>query len=163
QRPIFIHRTPNQLVRFPQWEDADHVLAIVQEISNTGGITKVTYTLERIPLDGSPRTTILEDVLAFGLSPDRKRVVYVNLTDQPGETLDAMDLAGGGNQTTLVGLDQNLNPFNSPRFSPDGAKIAFTSADQTGARAPFELVAASAGGRDAAPLPDGLPEDAWTI
>ena len=162
QHAVFTHDTPNQIVRYPQWEDAGHILAIVMEIANTGGTTNVTYVLERIDAATGQRTRLLNDVLAFGLAPDGKHAVYAKLSPQTGETLNSIEI-GGETDVTLVGIDQNLSPFNSPRYSPDGTKIAFASADQTGARANLEYVTAAGFGRDPAPPFDGLPEDIWTI
>lgn len=173
QRAVFTHAQPNQLVRFPQWEDNEHVLAVVQELSTVNNVTSVVYTLERIDAASGERTKVLENVLAFALSPDGKMLVYAKLAPQSGETLETQPLAGGGGQT-LVPVSENLNPFNSPRFSPDGTQIAFASADQTGARAPAGVRyvtlrrtgaddAWRQGGGAAAMLLDGLPEDIWTV
>jgi len=63
--------------------------------------------------------------------------------------------AGTGASRTLVGLDQNLAPFNAPRYSPDGSKIAFASADQTGARANTQYVSARGFGPPQRPSRDG--------
>jgi hypothetical protein len=163
---VFTHDTPNQLVRFPQWEDAGHIIAIVQEITQTSGATNVAYTLERIDVATGRRTAMLKDVLAFGLSPDRKSAVYARLEAQTGETLNVLDLTAAPDAAasrTLIGLDQNLAPFNAPRYSPDGSRIAFASADQTGARAHMEFVTARGFGPPPAPSLDGLPEDVWVI
>ncbi len=162
QHAIYTHDTPNQLVRFPQWEDAGHILAVVQEISETSGATNVTYMLERIDVATGQRTHLLENVLSFGLSPDHKQLAYAKLLAQTGESLETMPLTSavvGAAGKVIVGTDQNLLPFNSIRYSPDGTKIAFTSADQTGARADERYVTARAFGAS----PDGLPEDVWTV
>ncbi|TAK57689.1 MAG: hypothetical protein EPO22_11850 [Dehalococcoidia bacterium] len=166
QRAVFTHDTPNQLVRFPQWEDAGHLIAIVQEIGTTGGNTSVTYTLERIDVASGQREHLLENVLAFGLSPDRKTVVYAKLLPGTGETLETMPLASakvGATGNVIVGPDENLAPFNAPRYSPDGTKIAFASADQTGARADQRYVTARGFAPPQRPPLDGLPEDIWTV
>jgi Tol biopolymer transport system component len=156
---VFTHVQPNQLVRFPQWQDDQTILVIVQESETKNGVAAVSYVLERIDAAGGARTNVLSDVLSFGLSPDRKRLAYARLAPQTGETLNAIDI-DGTNDVTLVGIDQQLSPFNVPRYSPDGTKIAFASADQTGARGPStEYVSAVAFG----PPPDGLPEDIWTV
>jgi len=161
-RAVFTHIAPNQLARFPQFEDAAHILAIVQELTVTSGATKVDYKLERIDVATGQRSDVLTNVLAFGLSPDAKRAAFAQLAPQTGETLQAVEL--GGAPTTLVGLEQNLSPFNSPRYSPDGSKVAFSSADQTGAVAPRRPGYALA---SFAPMPappaDGLPEDIWVV
>ncbi len=160
---VFTHAQPNQLVRFPQWQDNDTILVVVQEIGLQNGVTTVSYNLERIPAAGGERTKVVKDVLAFGLSPDGSRVAYARLAPQTGETFDAVDVTGT-NGVTLIGTDANLAPFNVPRYSPDGKKIAFSSADQTGARGPSPEYVSSAPLIEAAgPSLDGLPEDIWTI
>jgi Tol biopolymer transport system component len=160
---IFTHVQSNQLVRFPQWQDNDTILVIVQEIDTVNGVTNVSYVLEGIAAAGGDRTHVLTDVLSFGLTPDSKGVVYAKLAPQTGETLNIAAL-DGSNNVTLVGIDQNLSPFNVPRYSPDGKTIAFASADQTGARAASpEYVSAAAAGAQPAPSLDGLPEDIWTV
>lgn len=164
QHVVFTHVQPNQLIRFPQWSGNDGILAIVQEIATKDGITSVVYTLERADAESGERTKVLENVLAFALSPDGKQLVYAKLAPGAGETFESQDITGA-NPRTLVPITQNLTPFNSPRYSPDGAMIAFASADQTGARAHLEYVTLRAG---SGMLPnverlDGLPEDIWTI
>ena len=65
---------------------------------------------------------------------------------------------------TLIGASENLAPFNGPRYSPDGKKIAFSSADQTGARgASPEYVSVAPAGAAGGPVLDGLPEDIWAM
>jgi Tol biopolymer transport system component len=161
-----MHVAPNQLVRFPQWQDTGHILAVVQEPLLRNGTSTVVYTLERIDASSGAREKLLNDVLSFGLSPDGKRAVYARLVPGTGETLNAIDLGAVEHETTLVGLDQNLSPFQSPRYSPDGGKVAFASADQVGARARFEYVSAARVGPGdlmATRALDGLPEDIWTV
>lgn len=157
-RAVFTHVNPNQLVRFPQWLDAGHILAVVQEPKQAQGTTSVSYVIERIDVATGERAHVIEDALTFGVSPDRARIVYTHLDPAGGETLDSAAIDGTGAKT-IVGPDQHLLPFNSPRYSPDGAQIAFTSADQTGARADVTYVSLGHAG----PSPDGLPEDVWTV
>ena len=160
---VFAHAQPNQLVRFPQWQDDATILAVVQEIAPRKGVTTVSYVLERIPAAGGERTKVIGDVLSFGLSPDGQRLAYARLAPQTGETLNVADVSGA-NDETLIGISENLGPFNVPRYAPDGTKIAFASADQTGARAASpEFASAAAAGPLPAPPADGLPEDIWTV
>ena len=83
-----------------------------------------------------------------------KRLAYARLAPQTGETLNAADL-DGTNDVILVGIDQNLSPFNVPRYSPDGKKIAFASADRRARAASPEYVSAAAAGPERGPRTTG--------
>lgn len=160
---VFAHEQPNQLMRFPQWADDATILMVVQEFTERDGVTNIQYVLERMPAAGGERTKVISDALAFGISPDRRQLVYVRYPADSGEELKVADVSGA-NERTLVGIGENLSPFNVPRYSPDGTKVAFASADQTGARAgSLEFVSSSAAGPAVAPRANGLPEDIWTV
>lgn len=159
-RMVFQHEEPNQLVRYPHWFDEKTLFAIIQVIDQEDGVTKAVYTLQRIDVETGERSVVLQDVLSFDLSPDRTRILYARLEPSTGETLQAVDIDGAGNPTEVVPVSQNLQPFNSPNYSPDGKTIAFAAADQTQARASSEPMVSA---RPVAVLPDGLPEDIWTV
>jgi len=172
-RPVFVHVQPNQLVRFPRWEDDANILAVVQEISTQDGVSHVVYTLERIAADTGAREKLIENVLSFDVSPGGGRVVYANLLPQSGEVLAASSPAGD-ERVEVVGLEQQLAPFGYPRYSPDGSTVAFASADQTTAPAvptpptgltlaSFAAPALGAAAVVRAATLDGLPQDIWTV
>jgi Tol biopolymer transport system component len=160
-RQLLAHTVANQLIRFPRWLDAKTVLAVIQHIETANAQTNVVYTLERIDVTTGTHSEIMRNVLSFDVAPDGKKFAYAKIAPQLGETLNGANIDGSGD-AVLVGLEQNLSPFNFPRYSPDGSKIAVASADQTGARAPVELVAAHPAGHASAAF-DGLPEDIWTV
>jgi Tol biopolymer transport system component len=159
---VFTHTAPNQLVRYPQWLDASTLLAVVQEATQAQGTTTVKYVLERIDAATGARTQLIENVLAYGLSPDHTHVAYSELSPSGGEALKTAAL-DGSDTVTVVGPEQDLLPFNSPRYSPDGSSIAFASADQTGAVADQRLVSVAPLAANPGPSADGLPEDIWTV
>jgi hypothetical protein len=159
-RMVYEHDQPNQFVRFPQWLDDDHLLAVVLNTSQVEGLTQVRYRLERIAIADGSREMLLDDIFAFAVSPDRQRVAYaVREEGELFEILRAVNL-DGSDESTLVPPEMNVNPFNSPQYSPDGALIAFAAADQTGAPPPFGMRGMSA---PAAAALDGLPQDVWRI
>jgi dipeptidyl aminopeptidase/acylaminoacyl peptidase len=163
-RAIFTHSDPNQIVRFPRWLDDRTVLAVIQEVTDVGGRSDLAYTLQRIDVESGARARIALDVLSFDISPDRTRVVYAMPVSQTGQALASVGL-DGSDPRTLIPAEANLSPFNYPRFSPDGSRIAFATADQ--ALAPVIPGATPPGGvvpaRLAAPLPNGLPEDLYLL
>ncbi len=162
-RLVYKHDAPNQQVRLPRWADSDHVLAVVQEPAVKNGFSTFVFTLERISLSNGAKEKMAENIVGFDLSPDGQHGVYAVISETTGETLATGD-ATGNNLTTIVGLDQNLQPFNSPRYSPDGSTVAFASADQTGASADQRYVSlAPIDTPPRVPLLDGLPEDIWTV
>ena len=162
-RPVYEHAVPSQLVRFPQWLDDTHILAIVQEPEVRDGISTIVYALQDIDISTGERQPVREDVLAFTISPDGQRVAYARLDRAFGETLDAVDL-DGSDFVTLVPKEQDLAPFNSPRYAPDGATIAFASADQTILTPPAgRLASVRPQGRSPSPATDGLPQDIWIV
>ncbi len=172
-RLLLEHAQPNQLIRFPRWESNTSILAIVQEISTENGITRVVYTLQRVDVATGARERVMDDVLAFDISPDGQQLVYAKLLQETGEALVASGI-GGGASSDVVGADQLLAPFGYPRFSPDGGTVAFASADQTGATAPpIQLVSLRRSGDGrfgpevessaSVAMLDGLPQDIWTV
>ncbi|MEX2245191.1 MAG: hypothetical protein WEC75_00735 [Dehalococcoidia bacterium] len=159
-QPAFVHAEPSQLVRFPQWLDDQHVVAIVQETELQADLATIVYTLQRINVETGERETLLKDVLGFSLSPDREHVVYAKLAiGVLGETLHVAGI-DGSDERTLITAEQNLTPFNYPQYSPDGSRIAFASANQT---QPLGRLASAAPLVRRAATADGLPQDIFVI
>jgi Tol biopolymer transport system component len=159
-RLVYEHEDLNALVRFPQWQDNDHLLAFVQDITlveapDGAGTTTIDYLIQRFDAQTGERETVLKDALAFALSPDGERISYSRLDQAVGEIFESVALAGGEAQV-LVAQEEMLQPYNSPRYSPDGTVIAFAAAEQP--QAPPT-------GRLAAPArtTDGFPQDIWLV
>jgi Tol biopolymer transport system component len=157
---IFQHEEPNQLVRYPRWLDDQTLYAIIQVIESSEGITQAAYTLQRIDLVSGQRRIVLEDVVAFDISPEGSRITYARLEPASGETLHAVDIDGEGNGVELVPLTEELAPFNSPQFSPDGERIAFAAADQN---MPLPTGQRLVSSEPVSLTLDGLPQDIWLI
>jgi Tol biopolymer transport system component len=163
-RLVYEHEDLNALVRFPQWDGDTHVLAFVQEITFADGadsaaVSDVDYTVQRFDIATGSRGKLLDDAIAFALSPDGQRISYARFDPTVGEIFESVPVSGGAVEV-LVAQDERLNPYNSPRYSPDGATIAFAAADQRQA-APVpsgRLFAPFAG-----PSPNGFPQDIWLV
>ena len=170
-RVVFQHVQPSQLSRYPQWDGEEHLLAVIQEYRDEAGLTVVDYTVQRIEIATGDRERLLDDALTFTLSPDGESLAYARLSPTGGEVLEVASLSAGTEPRTLIGPEEQLSPFNSPRYSPDGSRIAFAAADQTLAPplpgttpgTPSGWLAPASAGRNAAPPADGLPQDIWVI
>lgn len=163
-RMLIQHDQPNQLLRYPRWQDETHILAVVPEIVTREGVTSVSYTLQRFNITTLEREKLLENVLTFAVAPGGGEIAYARISPEAGESLGGFSLADGTDRT-LVGPDQQVAPFYSIRYSPDGALVAFTAADQTLARAEIAVVSLTGAGArpSAAVLTDGLPQDVWVV
>jgi Tol biopolymer transport system component len=159
-RLLYEHEDLNALVRFPQWQGDGQVLAFVQDITFVevvagSGTTTIDYIIQRFEVASGEHETVLEDAIAFTLSPDGERISYSRLDQAIGEIFESAPLAGGEAQV-LVAQDEQLQPYSSPRYSPDGTRIAFASADQTQAPPTGRLSAP-------ARTTDGFPQDIWLV
>lgn len=173
-RLIHEHQEKNALVRYPQWVGDGHVAAIIQEITlietELGPtITGVDYTVQSVDIETSERVRLLDDAIAYTLSPDGGRIIYARLDPLLGEIFESRELPDG-QPVELVAKSENLQPFNSPRFSPDGQVIAFASAEQvatpvptSGRLAMLRPLGAPLAAEEAAPRADGLPQDIWLL
>ncbi len=162
---LYEHATANALVRYPQWSNDGHVVAIVQEIVDTFGFAEVAYTVQLLDIATGAREKLLDDALAFALSPDGTRIAYVRLDAGMKEVFESVAI-GGGDPTEIVAAEEGLQPYNSPRYSPDGETIAFGSAVQTGAAAGVRYITARTGyavAGEAFTAVDGLPQDIWLV
>jgi Tol biopolymer transport system component len=169
-RLVYAHEQLNALIRYPRWTPDGDIIAIIQEVEETPTITRVAYTVQRIDVATGERTRLLDDAYAIAISPDGSRLAYARPLTEGGESFESIRLDGSSDPVVIVSPENNLLPFNSPQYSPDGTSIAFASADQ--ANAPptpvLGMSAPASGGfrlsaRIAAPLTDGLPQDVWLV
>jgi Tol biopolymer transport system component len=79
--------------------------------------------LERVAADGSQRQLVLRAASGLSPAPDGSRFVCVR--QEPEPALVVGDLADGSQQVVVD--DPRFGALASPRFSPDGAWIAFTA------------------------------------
>lgn len=154
-RVLFAHVDENQQITSPQWIDDTRVLAIVQE-ATPGGLV---YTLERFDVESGEREQLAPEVLGFAASPAGAALALVQLDDD-GLKLYTADAAASGRMLLLSAAD-GLGPYSWPRFSPDGASIAFGASE-------ISAVPPVPGGvmpvffsTSAAPAFDGAPQDLW--
>ncbi len=148
---VFHHAAPNQQVTFPQWADAAHILAVVQEQGPNG----IVYTLEEFELATGARERLREGVLGFGVSADGTQVAFTTLDDASVLTLNISNAADGP-ATPVSTTQDGLSPFGWPRFAPGDAGITFTAAEVARTFRGPQTVSFG-------PPRDGLPQDVWQI
>ena len=163
-RMVYQHTQPNALVRYPRWTPDGAIIAIIQEIVETPQLTEVAYTVQRIELNTGTRTKLLDDAYSIALSPDGAQMAFARPLTVGGESFESIPLDDlGGTPTELVSPSSNLLPFNSPDYSPDGASIAFGSADQSQAPPTPPTGRLVSAAPVAAIATDGLPQDIWLV
>lgn len=90
--------------------------------------------LEIVPATGGAPRVLPKRVSAFSWSPDSKRLAYVRAgpgTDDPSvRSLGTVDLRGS---SKLFSLNSVPLGNDSPQWSPDGTRIAFTGLDPSDA------------------------------
>ena len=96
------------------------------------------------------------------VSPDGKRIAYVRqsgdvMTDRNRAAIWLVDVASGRQQPLVAGAGS----YASPRWSPDGTRLAYSSSDQGGAQLWVQWLASGAASR-ITNLPDAPESLAWS-
>jgi Tol biopolymer transport system component len=114
--------------------------------------------VERIAADGRDREVVVRAATSPALAPDGAHLLYVR--QEPTPAIAVLRLADGGRRVVVD--DPRFGAMASPRFSPDGAWIAFTATLGPPDR---DLLPKSRGPEPAAPrvLRHGPPWDVWLV
>jgi len=153
-RPVREHTVRGELVGAPSWLPDGDLIVSFQRFEAPAFVTGV----DRIDLATGDVTRVLDDGFAASVSPDGERLLFVRTDDQFVQTLWTANI-DGSEPRPLLGPDEGLGTFHSPRMSPDGATVAVAAG---------ELLASgvSAGGGTfglRAGAYNGLPADVWLI
>ena len=126
--PVRSHGRTGEFFWSPQWLDAGRLVYSHQVNEATGDAATYRIDIELIDLNSGSVELLRADATDPGLSPDGAMLAVV---DDPAtdHILAVVDLATGGQPPgparVLLDTSDNLAFFRLPRFSPDGAWIAF--------------------------------------
>jgi Tol biopolymer transport system component len=164
-RLLLEHEMPNSQFRSPVWlPDGAHMLI------GTGALegAMIRTTIELLDLASGERTVVVENGFRPGVSPDGTRLVFVRMDEMTFVQSLWIANIDGSDERMIAGPGDGLGSFTSPRFSPDGATIAFAASEplqqQVAAGEGVRFAGADGAAlRGAAVAFNGLPMDLWTI
>lgn len=171
ERIALRHSTPGMTITGVAWLPDGNTLLVglAEPVTQDGRIVGRTTTVERLDLATGVRAPVIQDAVNPAVAPDGGRIAYIadGVGEQPAGLWTATP--DGSDRRFLVPLTPDpagLPTMLSPRFSPDGSRIAYAAADLTGGWTP-----PNAPPRRAFHLPwqprvaaaHGLPMDIWLI
>ncbi len=142
--------------------DGKAILATLRkEIYDQGQFKGESVSIQRVGLDGSGPTLVVDNALGPAISPDGKYLVYTGVDDKGQPTgLRIADGNGSGGKDLLP--NQAFTYARFPIFSPDGSLILFSAVGGPGISLPSPKVKAAPFGVGVAEA-HGIPWDIWTV
>jgi Tol biopolymer transport system component len=166
-RVAFRHRTPGTQIEGIAWsaDGAALYLALIEPQVVDGRSTPGTLRLDRLDLASGAQTTVVEGAAYPDVSPDGRSIAY--LTYSSGLESGGLWVArpDGSERRRILTVPSRFAGLRAPRFSPDGARLAFgaVAAEDaalppvvcpSGRRLPWQPRTAEA---------HGPPVDLWTV
>ncbi len=163
-RLVRSHGEPGATFEDPAWSaDGGSILATRRKpLYDANGLYQgEALAIYRVPLDGAEPTLLLKDALGPAASPDGKYLVYTPV-DPKGQPSGLWIGDANGKGGTELLANQGFVYLRSPRFAPDGSRLAFAAVGGPGA---------TPSGTRSGWLPPGfgvaaahgIPWDIWTV
>lgn len=127
ERTVIVPRDrPGMLLAAPQWSPDGQ--ALVFEAVGLTATGQAGVSAEWVAADGTGRRTVAQSARYPSFAPDGKRIVYTRAL-QTGDALWEQPLDGGEGREIVP--DSQFLVLVYPRYSPDGARIAFAGVGDT--------------------------------
>jgi Tol biopolymer transport system component len=127
-RPLLMRADPNESLSWPAWWPDGSAIVFQREdqaaaaVNSPDGFARPPSRIEIALADGSNRRVLKGSAWQPSPSPNGASVAFVRFTDRGSSLLSLA--AADGSERVLVDAGQFPEIF-SPRYSPDGAHIAF--------------------------------------
>lgn len=165
-RLVYEHQVRGEQVRGPRWTPDGRLLFSVERFETDHFVTQIVS----LDLASGERTVLVENAVQPVASPDGAKIAYAAIDDQGLQSLWLAN-ADGSEPQLLLGPEQGLGIILSPRFSPDGTRIAVAASEVVAPAArhePDPSYASRSGGADPLRRPpaylyNGFPMDLWII
>jgi Tol biopolymer transport system component len=165
RRLVVKHLLTNHSLRSPRWEDNRHVLVVLDVPATCQGCNPLTTTaqdLERVDVATGAMRVVQRNVVEFDLAPGGARVAFPDAGHEDAEGLRTANL-DGSSISEIVPLSQRFAQVGSPRYSPDGTRIAFAAAEPRALVAGTSFISRQGFGPARSPQSDGLPTNVWIV
>jgi Tol biopolymer transport system component len=164
---VFRRPSPGVRVEGMAWSPDGRFLyvSLMETTIKDGRFLGQTLNLERIEPATGAREVIVPNAAYPTVSPDGSLIAYITFSsaDDTGGLWVAR--SDGSDRRLIVPATGKYVSVTHPRFSPDGATLAFSAATfASGSEAPNPGGAPAAAGLNAKPIAaHGLPQDIWLI
>lgn len=159
QRKLLTHAAPGETLTEPAWSSDGSTIFFTQR--NPVG----DYRIERVRLDGSERSVVIEQAQTPTLSADGQHLVYMSLSD-PAQWMKLMVAQPDGSNPQPLLPDQTFQALAGPRFAPTGNQLVFSAVPKNAptpsgaSRDPFDLLGWL---RPRTAHAHGVPWDLWMV
>jgi len=165
-RLVYEHQVRGEQARGPRWTPNGRLLFSVERFETDHFVTQVLA----LDLASGETTVLVENAVQPVASSDGAKIAYAAIDDQGLQSLWLAN-ADGSEPHLLLGPEQGLGIILSPRFSPDGRRIAVAASEVVAPAArhePDPSYASRGGGADPLRRPpaylyNGFPMDLWII
>ncbi|MGH2585198.1 MAG: TolB family protein, partial [Dehalococcoidia bacterium] len=132
---VWEHQTPGESIEGLAWApsgEAIYLSLLTPEVRD-GRLTDTSLRLFRLDLASGALTPIVDDAAYPDVSPDNSRIAFVTFSSGSGPAGIWTAAPDGSDRRLIVPVPETFAGVRWPRFSPDGARIAFGAVETAAA------------------------------